>query len=279
MTRRESWLGGKATAVVFNIAFEAWEDDSPSRIGPMGNPLPVDVFDGQAASWGDYGAKEGIWRLLDVASRHGVKATVMTSGVLAERVPEAVKALAEGGHDVCGHGYAQNILNPLITPDRERELMHRSRDLLGDILGHQPRGWISPRCTPSKATIDLLAGAGFEWHSDFFASDLPHWEEGDRILAIPFDMTVNDLPFHVRFGNPPFAYVELLEKTLEAVAREGAGGLVDFTAHTHVFGRAPGAAAIDEILALLTERDDVRVLTRSEICDMWTKKGTNDKSR
>lgn len=279
MTKPKNWLDGKAAAVIFNIAFEAWEADATSRIGPMGNLLPGDVYDGQAASWGDYGVRQGIWRLLEVSSRHDVKATVMTSGVIAERAPEAVKALRDEGHDVCGHGYAQNILNPLLLPDRERELMYRSRDLLGDILGHQPRGWVSPRCTPSRATIELLAEAGFEWHSDCFDSDLPHWEEGNRIVAIPFDMTVNDLPFHIRFGNPPFAFVELFEKTLDSVTRDGAGGLVNFTAHTHVFGRAPGAAAIDEILALLSERDDIRVMTRSEIYDVWTKEGTNDEGR
>jgi len=272
------WLDGKKTAVVFNIAFEAWEDDATSKIGPMGNPLSGEAFDGQAASWGDYGVRRGIWRLLDVFSRHGVKATVMTSGVIAERAPETVRALGAAGHDVCGHGYAQNILNPFLSVDRERDLMHRSRDLLGDILGLQPRGWISPRCTPSRATFGLLGDAGFEWHSDCFDADLPHWEEGHRVLAIPFDMTINDLPFHVRFGNPPFAYVELFERTLDAVIREG-GGLVDVTAHTHVFGRAPGAAAIDEILALARGRDDIRVMTRSEIYDIWTTKGTNDEGR
>jgi hypothetical protein len=152
-------------------------------------------------------------------------------------------------------------------------LIHRSRDLLGDLLGHPPRGWISPRCTPSRATVGLLAEAGFQWHSDCFDSDLPYWDnpDGPPILAIPFDTTINDLPFHVRFGNPPFACVELFERTLDAVAKEASGGLVDVTAHAHVFGRAPGAAAIDEILALARERDDILVLTRTEACDLWSR--------
>jgi peptidoglycan/xylan/chitin deacetylase (PgdA/CDA1 family) len=269
----DDWLDGRAAAVIFNIAFEAWEEGTTSGIGPMGNPLPADAYDGQAASWGDYGMKRGIWRLIDVFAAHAVKATVMTSAVIAERLPAAVTALGDEGHDVCGHSYAQNLLHPLLSPERERDVIHRSRDLLGDLLGRHPRGWISPRCTPGPATIGLLAEAGFEWHSDCFDADLPYWEDlgGPPILAIPFDVTINDLPFHVRFGNPPHAYVELFERTLDAVVRDGSGGLVDVTVHAHVFGRAPGAAAIDEILAIAGERDDIRVLTRSDVRDRWTR--------
>ena len=45
---------------------------------------------------------------------------------------------------------------------------------IGAATGQRPMGWLSPRCTPSSRTSALLAKAGFDWHADFFDSDLPY---------------------------------------------------------------------------------------------------------
>src|SRR5882672_2377143 len=84
------WPGGRFVAVVFNVAYEAWSDGKAPGIGPMGNPLPPGTFDTNALSWGNYGQDTGIERLLKILDRHRHRATVMISGVLAERVPHHV---------------------------------------------------------------------------------------------------------------------------------------------------------------------------------------------
>lgn len=93
------WPGGKRIAVVFNVAFEAWSDGKAPGISPMGNPLPAvpGIIDSMAISWAAYGAKRGIYRLLESFARHGVKASVMINAILAERSPEAVRAVGDGG--------------------------------------------------------------------------------------------------------------------------------------------------------------------------------------
>ena len=75
----------------------------------MGNPLPAGVLDTMAISWASYGPKRGIYRLLDAFKRQGAKASVMVNAVIAERSPEAVKAVAEGGHEVLSHSYAMDV--------------------------------------------------------------------------------------------------------------------------------------------------------------------------
>src|SRR5512138_1071509 len=101
------WPGGKKVAVVFNVAFEGWSDGKAPGIGPMGNPLPAGTFDTNALSWGNYGAVRGAERLLRVLDRVGVLASWMVSGVIAERVPETVRAVAADGHEIVAHGYGQ----------------------------------------------------------------------------------------------------------------------------------------------------------------------------
>ena len=70
------WPGGRRVAVVFNVAYEGWSDGRAPGVGPMGNPLPANVFDSNARSWGDYGAVRGIGRLLRVLDRWFLHASV-----------------------------------------------------------------------------------------------------------------------------------------------------------------------------------------------------------
>src|SRR2546423_10215641 len=94
------WPGGKRIAVVFNVCLEAWSDGVAPGISPMGNPLPPGALDNTAISWAAYGATRGIFRLLDSFARYGIKASVMTSAILAGRAPQAVQAGAARGHEI-----------------------------------------------------------------------------------------------------------------------------------------------------------------------------------
>src|SRR5438874_192682 len=94
------WPNNKRIAVVFNVCLEQWSDGKAPGISPMGNPLPAGVLDTMAISWAAYGVKTGIYRLLEAFKSHGAKTSVMVNAVCAERAPEAVKAIADGGHEL-----------------------------------------------------------------------------------------------------------------------------------------------------------------------------------
>lgn len=271
MATLRRWPGDQRVAVVFNIAYESWSTGNVPALGPMGNPLPAGVPDLQADSWGRYGRGPGISRLADVLASHDTRATVMASGVLAEQAPQTLRALADAGHDLCAHSYSQNILPGTLTVAEEREEIDRCRRLLAEASGQTPRGWMSPRGTPSPHTGGLLAEAGFYWHGDAFDQDLPVVEDhgGRRLVAIPFHMEINDLPVCLKNGNGPEA---LLERYLQLVdwclLRELGPIHVDVTVHAHYFGRPAGAWVYDRILADAAERPELWVATRSEIADL-----------
>src|ERR1700741_1876971 len=111
-TERADWLwpNGRRIAVVFNVCLEAWSDGKAPGISPMGNPLPAGVLDTMAISCASYGSRNGIFRLLDAFARHGTSASVMVNAVIAERAPEAVKAVAAAGHEVLSHSYAMDVI-------------------------------------------------------------------------------------------------------------------------------------------------------------------------
>lgn len=261
------WPGGERIAIFFNVAFEAWSDGKGPHIGPMGNPLPAGYFDTNALAFGNYGAICGIWRLLDSLAHHKVKAGVMVSGVLAERHPDAVKAVAAAGHDVIAHAYGQEIIPVTLSEEAEREEIARVTRLLTNCTGRAPTGWMSPRATPSLVTYRLLAEAGYQWHADAMDADLPYLQDfsGKSILAMPFTLEVNDMPLYLRYGDPPRQYVETFERTLTRIVERETGAIqLDATAHAHVFGRPLGTWAYEEVIQVAKRTRGCWIGTRAE---------------
>jgi peptidoglycan/xylan/chitin deacetylase (PgdA/CDA1 family) len=266
------WLGSKPVAVIFNVCLEAWSDGKAPGISPMGNPLPAGALDTMAISWASYGVKRGIYRLLDVLAAHGAKASVMTSAILAELAPEAVKAVAEAGHEVLSHSYAMDVIPALLSPEEQKTNIARCTGLLRDASGGPVRGWLSPRGTSGPGFPALLAEAGYAWHGDVFDDDLPYVQRfGDRkIVAIPLATDVNDMPF-MKYGNPPKLMLESFEENLAIARKTDVPHVIDVTVHAHIFGRPRGAHYFGEIVARAMANKDVWVATRFEIAEFILK--------
>jgi peptidoglycan/xylan/chitin deacetylase (PgdA/CDA1 family) len=268
------WPGRKRIAVVFNVCLEAWSDGKAPGISPMGNPLPAGVLDNMAISWAAYGARRGIYRLLAALARHRAKASVMVSAVLAERSPEAVKAVGDAGHEVLSHSYAMDVIPALMAENEERANIQRCTALLEKASGRPVKGWISPRATPSVHTPRLLAEAGYAWYGDALDDDLPYVRAfgSRRIVAIPLSTDVNDMP-SMKYGAPPRAMLETFEERLEIIRKRREGPvMVDVTAHAHIFGRPHGAHYYEKIIQAAAKARDAWIATRLEIADYVLKK-------
>jgi hypothetical protein len=249
-----TWPADRPLAVSVAVMLEGWAAPDAPGIGPMGNPLKPGTVDLQAHSWAEYGAKAGAWRLLDLLDQEGVRAVFYTSGVVAERYPDLPAEIARRGHPVAAHGWSQGTLPAYQTEDAEAADIARCVDVLTRTAGAHPRGWLSPRCTPSAHTSRLLANAGFHWHADMFDSDLPYpiATAAGSLLGVPFTMEVNDMPLYVRYGNEPDAFTRTLEKIVSGWPRLGSPfGCLDITVHAHVFGRPYGALALLDSLAVV----------------------------
>ena len=261
------WPGGKRLAVFFRVAFEWWSDGKWPGVGPMGNPLKQGVPDLNAIGWAEYGHRRGIHRALNALAHYKVKATVMVSGIMAERHPEIVRKIADAGHDVVAHSYAMDVIPIYLSEEEERANIRRTAELIQRATGKRPLGWVSPRGTPSPRTARLLAEEGFTWHGDTLNDDLPYVVRFGKksIVAIPSNMEINDLPLAMRYGNSPRMMVEMFEDWLAYVrTRETGAARVDPTIHSHVFGRIPGIAAYERLMAMATAADDIWIGTRSE---------------
>ena len=126
----KEWPDGARMAVMLILLHE-WES-----VPAPGRPMPSGAhhtFDYLALGAREYGARSGIWRLLDVLDRHDVKATVIASGLVAELFPESVREVRARGHELATHGWDQSMHPPVFkTKDEERNsiarlLLHSNR--------------------------------------------------------------------------------------------------------------------------------------------------------
>lgn len=261
------WPGGKRIAVFFRVALEGWSAGQWPALGPMGNPLRPGTPDLNALGWVEYGVRRGIHRILEVLERHGIVTTMIVCAVIAERYPQVVRRIAEAGHDIVAHSYGMDVIPAYLTEEEERANIRRTTELLERAAGVRPRGWISPRATPSPRTARLLAEAGYEWHGDTMNDDLPYVVRfGDQaIVAFPGNMEMNDTPLYIRYGNSPRMMLEMFDDWIDYVRRHERGAArIDPSIHGHVFGRISGIGVFEELIRRVKAANDIWIGTRAE---------------
>lgn len=172
------------------------------------------------------------------------------SGILTETAPKAIAAIAESGHELSGHSWSQDRVPAHIEREEEREEIIRCTKAITAVSGQRPRGWISPRCTPSTSTPELLAEAGYQWWGDVFDTDVPYWLDTaqGRITALPFGLEINDLPMTVRYGQPTRELASSFTYEAQGLSVSQRLGHIDVTLHAHIGCRPAGLIALKEII-------------------------------
>ena len=197
------WPDDARIAVALAGNLEAWtETPDPklrrSRHVGGSNPLTEDVrcpYDFRTASENDYGGRTGVWRILRILEKYGVKASFNTNALCALRYPEAVKKVHEDGHEVVAHSYAEDVQLVLLSRDEEREEMRACVKTFEDLVGVRPSGWLSSGMRHTENTLELLAEEGFTWHGDAVNDDVPYLVEaaGKTMVVIPYKNAISGL--------------------------------------------------------------------------------------
>src|SRR6201986_4933124 len=89
------WPRGERAAVTLTFDFQGGEDVKPDKDGTINH---------EEWTQGEYGPNTAVWRILRILAEENVKATFLTCGGIAERYPEAGKAIAAAGQEVGGDG-------------------------------------------------------------------------------------------------------------------------------------------------------------------------------
>lgn len=199
-------------------------------------------------SYGRYGAREGIWRLLDVFRTEAVRATFFVDPADAARHPEVIEAIAGGDHEIALYGRAMSRLGGY--DEAGRAALVEGRDALAGLTGKAPSGWRSTNGLVVRETLLDLARAGFSYESSALDDDWPYLMVQDdlKLVELPVAEYLRDATFYA--GHHTHERVrKVWREEFDAIRSEG--GYVHLVLHTrgdHGSGRADRARVVAEFL-------------------------------
>jgi polysaccharide deacetylase family protein (PEP-CTERM system associated) len=116
-------------------------------------------------------------RLLDLFARRGVRATFFVLGWVAERHPDLVRRLRDGGHEVASHGYEHRRVTSL-DAETFRADLRRASDAIEAAAGVRVRGFRAPSVSFDPRTpwaYEVLADEGYRFSSSVFPVRHDHY--------------------------------------------------------------------------------------------------------
>ena len=256
-----AWPPGKTCGVTVTVNFDAESVDlhEVARENLFGR-----------FSFGRYGMRAGIWRLLEVLRARGIRGTFFVPALDAENNKPQVEAILEGGHEIAARGYAFEDHGQL--GEREHDTLRRAHDALRTITGTAPLGWRAPHGLLSPATLGHLADLGYRYDSTFQDDDFPYimrCDSGKEIVELPQFQFLEDATLYV----PRHSHNRVLKTWKEEFdAMYGEGLYVNLTLHArgdYGSGRAIRAQIVGEFLDYMMRHAGVFFMTCAELSAWW----------
>src|SRR5262249_42327000 len=115
-------------------------------------------------SWGQYGPRQGVPRILEILKRHAVPATFYVPAVAALLHPDEQRRVIAEGHEIGIHSWIHE-LNSVLSYDAERDIMLRSTEALEKITGVRPVGARTASWDFSPHTLRITKEMGLLYDS------------------------------------------------------------------------------------------------------------------
>jgi len=262
------WPNGARVALWVGPNIECFHIDK-SIPGSVSTHLP----DVQAYSLRDYGARIGIFRLMDVLDKHGIRASVLLNAEVCERHPAIIEEGKKRNWEWLGHGMTNNLRMNHYPLEEERKVIREVKEKITDAVGRAPKGWLGPGGVETINTPDHLAAEGFEYLCDWGCDDqpIPMRVRSGRMVIVPYWGGINDLPVYVVSHHTPEQYLRMVCDQFDTLYEEGAksGRVMSLPLHPYITGLPFRIKYLDKALEYICSHQGVWCTTSWEIAD-WT---------
>ncbi|UOR40399.1 polysaccharide deacetylase [Helicobacter pylori] len=261
-------------------------------------------------SRGLFAGEVGIPRLLKLFKKYHLPATWFAPGHSIETFPEQMKMIVDAGHEVGAHGYSHE--NPIaMSAKQEEDVLLKSIELIKDLTGKTPTGYVAPWWEFSNITNELLLKHGFKYdhslmHNDFtpyFVRVGDSWSKIDYsleakdwmkplirgvetdLVEIPANWYLDDLPPMMFIKKSPnsFGFVsphdigQMWIDQFDWVYREMDYAVFSMTIHPDVSARPQVLLMHEKIIEYINKHEGVRWVTFNEIADDFLKRSPRKK--
>ena len=266
---------------MFGVSWESWPEDFGTNASHQRNNrgrLPENAIhkkDMGVIMDRQFGEKCGIWRILDLFEREGIKATFFLNGRTAEENPEAAKELISKGHELAAQSYIHEY-SLMLDKEGERKAIQGSIDAFKKVAGVTPVGYLSPGVRPTPNTVDLISEMGFIWSSEGVDDDIPYTvgPKNKPILVLPKDFHPNDYTTYETVSRSPRELYSLLVDQFDYLYEEGLSSpkLMNVTMHPFLAGRAYRAKIFQDFIRHARSHPKVWIARGVDVAN-WMRNG------
>jgi peptidoglycan/xylan/chitin deacetylase (PgdA/CDA1 family) len=271
-----AWPHGANLAVwvIPNIEFFSLKDALSGH--PFEGKGPVPGV--RAWSQRDYGNRVGIWRIMEVLNKHGIRASATVNSDICDHHPQIIEDAVQLNWELVGHNKTNTQRLNAIPPEQEREVIRHALKRLEQASGRKTVGWLGSALAETWNTLDYLIDEGCLYVADWVNDDQPYLMNigGRTIASIPYSYEINDSPhIYYRFGTAD-EFENMIKRQFDVLYREGAesGRVMSICLHPFMIGVPHRIGALDRALQYIRSHDRVWFATGEEIIRHYLASGT-----
>jgi len=274
---------GARVAVLPYINIEHFPADIPGTAlipGTQGfSPDPLNY------GWRDYGNRVGLWRMMELMDKVGMRGTVCLNSEIIREYPRIIEEGMARDWAFIGHGInnapanfignapdGQGGHNPL-DEDKERSIISTVCKTMEEALGRKTKGWLSPFLTHTDNTPKILEENGVEYLCDYTADDHPFRfnTPKNNLIAVPYTVEINDIPAFLNLGVSSEAFGDMIVDQFDVLYEEGATNArcMPICLHTFHVGQPNKFKHLKRAFEYIASHDDVLLTTGDDINDWY----------
>lgn len=244
------------------------------RVGTSQSKIP------NTRSWSlrEYGNRVGIWRIMDVMSRYGIRGTAALNSDICVYRPEIIEAALKLGWEFMGHGQTNAVRITEMAPEKERDEIHQTLETIAKATGKKPLGWMGAGLAETWNTLDYLIEEGCLYVADWIADDMPfRMDVGTKtIYSIPYTFHCNDSIHFYEHKQSAEEFGRILKSQFDQLYRESAESARTMTISVHPFVSGPPyrIGILDSALEYICKHSGVWPATGEEIIREYIASGS-----
>lgn len=222
----------------------------------------------------DYGNRIGVFRLMQVLDRYGIRGTAALNANVCQHHPEIIAEGNARGWEWMGHNETNTRRLDLMTPDDEAATIRRTVETIEAATGQRPTGWLSSGLRETWHTLDHLAANGIGYVGDWVIDDQPvpmTLDTGASLFALPYSTEINDKPAFERRNMTAPDFDAMIRRQFDTLWREGEtqGRVMAIALHPYIIGQPHRIGALDAALEHICRHEGVWCATGAEIIAAW----------
>jgi peptidoglycan/xylan/chitin deacetylase (PgdA/CDA1 family) len=266
------WPDGIRMVISVSMQFESGAQSEHQNGSPFPAMQDSDLPDLPARSWFEYGAREGIPRLLDLWDRFRIPVTSHMVGKAVEMRPQLAQEIVARGHEAAAHGqdWAPHWS---MSAEQERASYLANIAAIETATGTRPTGFNAFWLRGTPRTLGILQALGFTYHIDDLSADEPMTTlvNGKPFAIVPYTLRNNDI---ARFGAEgpltAHAFAQELRDEFDQLYQESGvrRRMMSVSTHDRIAGTPARVKMLGEFLRYAQQHPGVVFMRKDRIAEL-----------